>query len=81
VKVAVAAPPEDDRANRELEAALASWLGIGREKVVIFKGHASRDKVVAFTGLTESGLKELLGRALNGCRITGDDGVGGYKGS
>jgi uncharacterized protein (TIGR00251 family) len=65
LKVAVAAPPEDNRANRVLEEALAGWLGIGRDKVRVFKGHTSRDKVVAFAELTEARLRELLVAALD----------------
>ncbi len=60
LKIAVAAPPEDNRANKELEEALAALLGLRRDEVQVAKGHASRDKVVAFTGLTESELRELL---------------------
>jgi uncharacterized protein (TIGR00251 family) len=76
LKVAVAAPAEDNRANRELEDSLAAWLHIKQNSVSVVKGHASRDKVVAFTNLEESRLRELLGAALSKCRVTGDDGVG-----
>jgi uncharacterized protein (TIGR00251 family) len=64
LKVSVAAPPEDNRANKELEDALARWLGVSRHQVEVFKGHASRDKVVAFTELQEAQLRELLRLAL-----------------
>lgn len=67
LKVAVAAPPEDNRANRELEEGLARWLGVDRGTVQVLKGHASRDKVVAFTALTETRLRELLIAALPKC--------------
>jgi uncharacterized protein (TIGR00251 family) len=67
LKVAVAAPPEDDCANKALEEAFAAWLGVGCRQVRVFKGHASRDKVVAFTGLDEARLRELLGLALDKC--------------
>jgi uncharacterized protein (TIGR00251 family) len=76
LKVAVAAPPEDNRANKELEGSLAAWLSVGRDSVSVVKGHASRDKVVAFTNLEEPLLRQLLGEALSKCRVTGDDGVG-----
>jgi uncharacterized protein (TIGR00251 family) len=65
LKVAVASPPEDNRANRELEGALAAWLHIGRDNVSVVKGHASRDKVVAFTNLEESRIRGLLGKAMS----------------
>jgi uncharacterized protein (TIGR00251 family) len=67
LKVAVAAPPEDNRANKELEEALAGWLGVRRDQVQVCKGHASRDKVVAFTELTEAQLRGLLSAALAKC--------------
>jgi uncharacterized protein (TIGR00251 family) len=75
LKVAVNAPPEDNRANKELEAALATWLVMGREQVKVLKGHASRDKVVAFTGCSEARLREVIGLALEKGRTTGDDGL------
>jgi uncharacterized protein (TIGR00251 family) len=76
LKVAVAAPPEDNRANRELESALAGWLGVDSRQVRVCKGHTSRDKVVAFTELEEARLRRLLGAALADRRVTGDDCLG-----
>lgn len=60
LKVAVNAPPEDNRANQELVEALAEWLGLRREDVRIETGHGSRDKVVAFTGIDEARLRSKL---------------------
>lgn len=60
LKVAVAAPPEDNRANKELEGLLAEWAGVPRDAVRVVKGRASRDKVVAFTGVQEGSLRRLL---------------------
>lgn len=62
--MAVAAPPEDNRANKELEQALAGWLKTRRDMVRVVKGHASRDKVVAFVGLDERQLRKSLNTAL-----------------
>jgi len=42
LKVAVSAPPEDDRANRELVSTVADWLGLPRDNVTIASGHASQ---------------------------------------
>jgi uncharacterized protein YggU (UPF0235/DUF167 family) len=64
LKVALNAPPEDNRANKQLEEALAEWLGIGREQVGVQAGHASRDKVVAFTGIAEAEFRTRLERLL-----------------
>lgn len=60
LKVAVAAPPEDNRANRELTDALAGWLCVDRNRVDVVKGHASRNKVVAFSGIDEAQLRKRL---------------------
>ena len=54
LKVSLTAPPEDDRANRQLAEVLAGWLGLSRSRIRIETGHASRDKVVAFAGIEEA---------------------------
>jgi len=64
LKVALSAPPEDNRANNQLEEALAEWLDVGREQVGVQAGHASRDKVVAFTGIGEAEFRTRLERLL-----------------
>ena len=60
LKVQVAAPPEDDRANHELVRMMAEWLGLPRECVSLRSGGASRDKIVAVRGLDERELGERL---------------------
>ena len=60
LKMAVNAQPEDNRANSELVEALAGWLGLRRESVRVESGHASRDKVVSFTGMNEAELRSRL---------------------
>jgi uncharacterized protein len=60
LKVAVAAPPEDNRANTELVEALARWLDLKRDAVRIESGHTSRDKVVSFSGINEAELRRRL---------------------
>ena len=60
LKVALNAPPEDGKANAQLLQALAEWLGVRRDSVRLQSGHASRDKVVAFTGIDEADLHERL---------------------
>jgi uncharacterized protein len=66
LKISVNAPPEDNRANRQLVDALAKWLGLRREDVRIDTGHGSRDKVVAFSGIEESELRRRLVALLRG---------------
>jgi len=68
LKVAVSAPPEDNRANQELVAALAGWLELSRDDVRIESGHTSRDKVVSFRGIEEAHLRSKLAQLLAGRR-------------
>jgi hypothetical protein len=51
-KVRVAAPPEDGRANAELERHLADILGVDRRAVRIVAGARGRDKLIEIDGLT-----------------------------
>lgn len=46
LKIRVAAPPLDGRANEALEAFLAERLGVPRSKVRVLKGQQSRAKLV-----------------------------------
>jgi uncharacterized protein len=66
LKVSVNAPPEDNRANRELTDALAGWLEIRRDAVRIESGRASRDKVVAVADLDEAELRRRLATLAEG---------------
>lgn len=65
LKVAVGAPPEDNRANAELVEALARWLDLRRDAVHIESGHTSRDKVVSFSGIDEAELRKRLAALLS----------------
>lgn len=60
LKVSLTAPPEDNRANQQLEEALAGWLALPMRRVRVDAGHGSRDKVVAFAGLEEAELRKRL---------------------
>jgi uncharacterized protein (TIGR00251 family) len=63
LRVKVAAPPLQGRANRELLAFLSQVLGVGKGTLTIIKGHTSRDKVIAISGLSQ---EEVIGRLLPG---------------
>jgi len=52
LKIRVASPPVDGAANQGLCSFLAEVLGIPVSRVSIKSGHAGRDKVVLFEGLT-----------------------------
>lgn len=64
LKVKIAAPPEDGRANAALEAFLAERLGVPKRDVRIAAGHGSSSKTVEVEGLAQpeldARLEELL---------------------
>jgi uncharacterized protein (TIGR00251 family) len=68
LKVAVSAPPEGGKANARLIEALAGWLDMRMDDVRVESGHATRDKVVAFSGMKEQDLRDKLNRLLHGAR-------------
>jgi uncharacterized protein (TIGR00251 family) len=53
IKITVAAPPEDGKANAELCAFLSKKLGIPKSSVQIKSGHASRRKIVFCSGASK----------------------------
>ena len=61
LKVRVAAPPQDGRANRALEALLAAALGLKKNAVTVTAGKSSARKHVAITGLTRDEVLRRLG--------------------
>jgi len=62
LKVAVAAPPERGKANHRLLAVLARELDLPLRSLAIARGAASKDKVVAVTGVSAEALRALLSR-------------------
>jgi uncharacterized protein (TIGR00251 family) len=60
LKVRVAAPPQDGRANRALEALLAAALDLKKNAVTVAAGLASPRKRVAIAGLTEDEIVRRL---------------------
>lgn len=50
LKIRIAAPAIDDRANDALVAFVATTLGVAKRSVRVASGERSRDKVVAITG-------------------------------
>jgi uncharacterized protein len=59
-KARVAAPPEGGRANAALADLLADALGVGRDRVTVVAGRASRRKVVEIVGLEPSEIARRL---------------------
>lgn len=61
--VKVAAPPLKGKANRELVAFLSQLLGVSKSRLAILKGHTSRNKLIAVSGLSQ---EEVLQRLFPG---------------
>jgi uncharacterized protein len=60
VKLKVAAPPVDGRANAEVEHFLSKLLGVRRSDVTIIRGASSRDKSVLVRGVTQIEIHKAL---------------------
>lgn len=61
VKIRVAAPPEDGRANRALIETLAEALGVKPASIRVVRGHTSPQKVVEIDGIEPSEIWRRLG--------------------
>ena len=59
--VAVHAAPQDGAANEEILEVIADALGVPKRSVRLVRGGASRQKVVAVSGITASELLTRLG--------------------
>ncbi|MCA1687163.1 MAG: DUF167 domain-containing protein [Actinobacteria bacterium] len=60
LKLKVAAPPADGKANAEAEFFLAKLLGTARSNVSVVRGASSRDKAVLVHGVGEDEVQMLL---------------------
>ena len=60
LKIALAAPPVDGKANKALTIFIAKILGISKSSVSIAKGEKSRDKVVACRNITIEEVKKII---------------------
>jgi len=63
LRVRVASPPEGGRANKELVALVARFLGVKRGAVSVVRGATSRRKLLEVEGLAEDELAAALARA------------------
>ena len=62
-RVRVSAPPVNGKANRELIAFLSQALDVSQSRLRIIKGHNSRRKTMAVTGLSQ---EEVIKRLSQG---------------
>ena len=60
LKIALAAPPVDGKANKELCVFLAKKLNLPKSAVSLVSGQTSRDKVVFLPGVTAAALAAAL---------------------
>lgn len=60
VLVRVAAPPVEGKANDELVQFLAEKLGVAEERVLIIRGHTSRQKVLEIEGVSNDEILRKL---------------------
>ena len=62
IRMRVAAPPVDGKANEECRRYLAKLLKVGATSVEIISGDSSRDKVVRVSNISALRVLEALGR-------------------
>jgi uncharacterized protein (TIGR00251 family) len=62
LRVAVAAPPVDGKANQALARALGEALGVAPNAVEVLRGESGRRKTVRIRGATLAALERLLAR-------------------
>lgn len=60
IKLRIAAPPVDGKANEECRRFLSSLLGVKMSAVEIVAGDSSRDKVVRIHGVTATSVQRSL---------------------
>jgi len=60
LKLRLAAPPVDGKANAALLAFLAEQLGVAKSSLELLRGETSRQKTVRVSGVGEEKLRRLL---------------------
>lgn len=62
IKLRIAAPPVDGKANEECRRYLAKLLKVSATSVEIISGESSRDKVIRVSNISARRVLEALGR-------------------
>lgn len=65
VKLRVAAPPENGRANAEATRFPAESLGVSRSGVEVVRGGGSRDKIVLVRDKSPGAVRDCISRAIH----------------
>ncbi|GAB6190323.1 DUF167 domain-containing protein [Desulfocastanea catecholica] len=68
LKVAVAAPPVEGRANKEVVKLMAGILGIAVRHVTVKTGTLSRKKLLAIKALPEAEVRAVIEKTLQECQ-------------
>jgi uncharacterized protein (TIGR00251 family) len=63
LKIRVAAPPVDGKANQECRRFLSKLFGVTQSSVEIITGESSRDKLIRVRGLSAERARESLTRS------------------
>ncbi len=63
LRLRVTAPATEGQANAGVIALLAKCLGVSKSKLLIVRGHGSRDKMVSVDTLTEQEVRRRIGAA------------------
>jgi uncharacterized protein len=64
LKLALAAPPVEGRANQAVIEFFAELFAIPRSSVTIASGETSRNKIVRITGISRAALEQRLNEAI-----------------
>lgn len=62
LKIKIAAPPLNGKANEECRRVLAKLLGVSATSVEIISGETSRDKIIRIQNISARRVLEALGR-------------------
>ena len=65
LKIRLAAPPVEGRANEELIRLLAELFDAPRQRIAILSGQNSKNKVVVVSGISVDEAERVLSEALN----------------
>jgi uncharacterized protein (TIGR00251 family) len=60
LRLKIAAPPVEGKANKELIAFLSKRLGVSKSSISIDRGQTSKSKVISIEGLTRDQIYELI---------------------
>jgi uncharacterized protein (TIGR00251 family) len=59
-QVRVSAPPVKGKANQALITFLSGLLDVGKSRIDIIRGHTTRNKVIAISGLSQEDIMKRL---------------------